>query len=721
LILTAQYDIYGYLSCHHLAAIRETELMAEQTHKKSHVLLIYLGLIVSVLAAYEQVRGYKFVDFDDRQYVFENPHVKGGFTVGDVKWAFTTTRASNWHPLTWFSHMLDWQLFGPNAGGHHIVSLLFHIANALLLFLVLKRMTGALWQSAFVAALFALHPLHVESVAWVSERKDVLSAFFWLLTMWAYVWYTEQPGTKRYLLIVLFFALGLMAKPMLVTLPFVLLLLDYWPLGRLRWGGKKMSPAGPAGLNRHPSSALHLVVEKLPLFALSAASSVVTCIAQQTGAAIKSIEAFPLKLRIFNAAASYLGYVGKIFYPVHLAVFYPYSKAISFGPAVLLVGTLVVLAFWARRRPWLAVGSLWYLGTLVPVIGLVQVGDQAMADRYTYLPSVGVFIAVAWGAAEITAKWKHQKIVLATFAALVLTVLFVCTRVQVGYWKNDSSLFKHALDVTENNAIMHERYATALLEQGKLDEAFSHYEQALRLRPEIYRAYAGMGLVFLKRQQNDKAIECFRQALRLYPDYTVDLNNLGVLLAEQGKTDEALADFQKAVRCDPDYARSYYNIALLKVGQKEHGQAIKYLQTALQKKPDWPEASSKLAECYLVTGDMNQAVNYWRKTLESDPNDIKTLNNLAWFLATTEDANLQNPTEAVKYAKRIFELTGSYQQPVFLDTLAAAYAAAGNFPEAVKTAGQALKLLEAAGRKDLAEKVRRELELYKSGRPYREK
>jgi tetratricopeptide (TPR) repeat protein len=683
-------------------------------------ILICAVLALTTFIVYERVRNYDFVSYDDVGYVYGNQHVRAGLTAAGVKWAFTTTDTGNWHPLTWLSLMLDCQLFGIKPGWNHMINVLFHVANTLLLFIVLRRMTGALWRSAFVAALFALHPLHVESVAWIAERKDVLSGFFWMLTMLAYVRYTERTGIKRYLLMLLFFALGLMAKPMLVTLPFVLLLLDYWPLGRLKWAAKDRGEN--ISNSRRFSSVFHLVAEKLPLFALSAASSAAVYIAQQKGGTMTSMEVLPLGFRVINAATSYLDYVVKIFYPANLAVLYPYPKTFRMSAVIiLLVGIAALFIFLARRRPWVTVGSLWYLGTLVPVIGIVQVGSQATADRYTYLPSIGIFIAVAWGAAEITARWKYQKIVLGALAALVLSALFVCTRVQVGYWKNDFTLYKHALEVTTNNSYMHERYATALEGQGKLGQAVYHYEQALQISPGMYWVYTKLGLIFLGQGKTNEAIEYFEKTLQLKPDYPIALNNLGVLLADQGKTDEAESNFEKAIRAEPDYLRSYYNMGKLKNRQKEYAQAVEYLEAALQKNPDWPEVCSALAEDYLIMGNAKQAAKYWRRVLELDPNDIKTLNNLAWLLATAEDPNLQDPADAVTYAEKIFKLTGSYQQPVLLDTLAAAYAAAGNFPKAVKTAEQALKLLEAAGRKDLAEKVRRELELYKSGRPYREK
>jgi len=627
-----------------------------KTPKKYWSLCIYVALAVGSFAAFEPVRNNGFVNYDDGSYVTENPYVKAGLTSDSIRWAFTTTRASNWHPLTWLSHMLDCQLFGTNPGWHHLTNLLFHIANTLLLFAVLKRMTGALWCSAFVAGAFALHPLHVESVAWIAERKDVLSGFFWMLTMWIYVRYTERPGISRYLLILLSFALGLMAKPMLVTLPFVLLLLDYWPLGRLQWISKKaeksLTPAESTSLKRHFSPPFHLVVEKIPLFVLSAASSVITCIAQQRGGAMALVERLPLKFRIINAATSYLSYIFKMFYPTRLAVLYPYSEKFHMSAVVLLlIGVLVLLNRWARGRGWLTVGLLWYLGTLVPVIGLVQVGIQAMADRYTYLPSIGIFIIVAWGAAELGARWHFRRVWLGISTGLVLAILLICTRMQVRYWQNSFILCEHVLAVTKDNSTIHNNYGCALFENDQLDEAVMH----------------------------------FREALRINPQYSMARKNLGKALLKQG-------NFSEAVRC-------FNTVLLIKTG--------------------WPDVYDSLGLAYSKLGKDNLAITNLTKSIELDSNSAHNFNNLAWVLATTKDTKLQNPTDALTYAQRAYELAEP-NQPAFLDTLAVAYAAAGNFPEAVKTAEKAIKLAEAAGEKDLAKEIQERLGLYKSGQPYRE-
>lgn len=464
--------------------------MGDTINMQQHRLerLVCLLLIVATLAVFQQLPEYDFVNIDDYYYVTENVHVTRGLTREGIIWAFTTLHANNWHPLTWLSHMLDCQLFGLKPGMHHLTNLLLHMANSTLLLLVLKRMTGALWRSAFAAALFALHPLHVESVAWVAERKDVLSTLFWLLTVWGYAGYVEYPGRNRYLLVLLFFALGLMAKPMLVTLPFILLLLDYWPLGRVKlWESRE---GGSGGIQR--SSALHLVREKIPFFALTLASGIVTVVAQYKGGAVRSLNLLPLDVRIANALVSYVGYIGKMIWPQHLAIFYPHPGALPtwqvVGAGLLLLSLSIILLRAAGRFPYLGVGWLWYLGTLVPVIGLVQVGDQAMADRYTYVPLIGLFVLIAWGIPDLMARWRYRQIALTISAVIVVFCCTVSTWSHVKHWRNGTALFTHAVNVTADNALAHDGLGFALARQGRLDEAIAHYSEALRIKPGYAKA-----------------------------------------------------------------------------------------------------------------------------------------------------------------------------------------------------------------------------------------
>jgi tetratricopeptide (TPR) repeat protein len=505
--------------------------------KKSWLFCIYAVLILSTLVAYEPLRHNGFVNWDDGDYVTENQHVMDGITPESFLWAFTTLHAYNWHPLTWLSLMLDSELFGLSPFWFHSVNLLFHIANTLLLFWVLQRMTSAIWQSAFVAALFALHPLHVESVVWIAERKDVLSGFFWMLTVAAYIHYSQKPCMTRYLLIVLFLGMGLMAKPMLVTLPFVLLLLDYWPLQRLE--------------GKYPHRRLiQLIIEKTPLLVLVIFSSIATYAIQQKG-----IQHIPLDIRICNAIVSYFGYLNKMIYPRGLAVFYPFSD-LSYGRAIiylvqLLVVSAVIIYFAARGRRYLLVGWLWYLGTLVPVIGFVQVGEQAMADRYTYLPSIGIFIIVAWGVADFL-KGRSFRVVPAIIAVTVLFALLVGTRAQVAYWKDSLTLWKRAVDVTSNNYMMENNYGCALLEIGNIKDALKHFEMALQINPQYCDALANKGAALLALGRADEAVTSLAESLQIEPNDAEVHTVLAKALIKKGKKDEALSHLNTALKFKPD-------------------------------------------------------------------------------------------------------------------------------------------------------------------------
>jgi tetratricopeptide (TPR) repeat protein len=536
-------------------------------HKKDQGLerLVCLFLIVGTLTVFWQVQHHDFIELDDRVYVTDNDHVQAGLTKEGVVWAFTTFHAANWHPLTWLSHMLDCQLFGVRPGMHHLTNLLIHIANSILLLLVLNTMTGALWRSAFVAALFALHPLHVESVAWVSERKDVLSTLFWLLTMWGYARYVDHPGLNRYLMVLLLFALGLMAKPMLVTLPFVLLLLDYWPFGRVQL---RQSSKG-SYTEAQGSSAFHLVLEKAPLFALAAVSSVLTLLAQYKAGALKTLDIIPVEFRSANALVSYMSYIGKMIWPHNLAVFYPHPgmvpmwQAVGAGLFLVCLSILFVIPVGAGRRfPYLTVGWLWYLGTLVPVIGLVQVGSQAMADRYTYIPLIGLFIMISWSSYDFVRGWRNTRVVLAISTGVVLLALMACTWVQVGLWKNSTTLFKHAFNVTDNNYKAHNLMGIALERQGRLKEALRQYSEALRIKSDYPEAYYNTGNVLMRQKRLKEALRQYSEALRIKPEYPEAHNNMGVALARQGRLKEAINHFYAALRIKPDFSDAHDNLGV---------------------------------------------------------------------------------------------------------------------------------------------------------------
>ncbi len=504
---------------------------------KYYVPLICIALALINLAVYLQVLSHDFIDFDDDLYVTKNTNVQAGLTWQGIKWAFTTNQAYNWHPLTWISHMLDCQLYGLNPAGHHLTNVIFHIANTLFLFLVFKRMTGNLWRSAFVAALFALHPLHVESVAWVSERKDVLSTFFLLLTMWFYIRYTHHPRLADYLLVMLTMALGLMTKQMLVTLPLVLLLLDYWPLQRFTWPLKQKDRKGATAT----TSLSRCFVEKVPLLALSFIASLIVLHVQSKSALVRNTIQIPIALRTANAILVYTKYITKMFWPLHLGVLYPHPETnlqlwqvLAAGLPLLCITAIVFRL--SRNRRWLIVGWLWYLGTLVPVIGLVQVGLQSMADRYTYVPLIGLFTIIAWGTAELIVKLKYKNIILAAGAGMVLLVLSVLTWLQLSHWKNSITLFEHTVAVTTNNDIMHYNLGSLLLQQGKADQTIKHWSEAVRIRPNQPTIHKNLALLFTQQGKNDEAIQHYRQALKYRPNDTAAYNNLKALLAIQKKS-----------------------------------------------------------------------------------------------------------------------------------------------------------------------------------------
>ena len=506
-------------------------------------LWICLFLVVSVLVIYWPAGGYEFISYDDPQYVVDNDPVRRGLTFEGIKWAFTALYAFNWHPITWLSHMLDVELYGMNAGAHHLTNVLFHIFNSILLFLLLHRMTGAMWRSAMVAALFAVHPLHVESVAWISERKDVLSAFFGFLALLAYTEYVKRPGWMRYGAALLLFALGLMSKPMLVTFPFLMLVLDYWPLNRY---------AEEVGFRRF----LFLVKEKLPFFALSAISCLVTMIAQGRGGAVASLESYSFGVRLVNALVAYSAYLGKMIWPMNLAIFYPHPGMRPLWQvigAVVVIGGISVAAFiWTRRWPWLRVGWLWYLGTLVPVIGLVQVGYLCMADRYTYIPLIGVFIAVVWMSHEAFYFRRNKMRGLILAGVAIPAVLMLIAVNQVKCWENSAGVYSCALRNSTGNYLAHNNLGVIHTGIGNHSIAIAHYREAIKFFPDYATAYRNLGVSLLALGEKDAAIEHFRKAFQIVPQASPKAHNdFGVLLAGQGRLDEAISHFQKALELDP--------------------------------------------------------------------------------------------------------------------------------------------------------------------------
>ena len=732
------------------------------TTRRTVIICALLG--AATLAAYWPVTGCAFLNYDDNVFVTQNPQVTGGLSRASVVWAFHTGLGGNWQPLTWLSHLLDVQLFGLKPGWHHFINLLFHLVNALLLYLLLQRSTGAAWRSAAVAGLFALHPLHVESVAWVAERKDVLSGFFFMLTLWAYVRYAQvqslesgvpspesvisdqssaisgdqttdhgprttqpaSPVTRHatrawffYALALLFHALGLMSKPMLVTVPFVMLLLDYWPLGRLQ-----ISPHAP-----RPTALRPLLLEKLPFFALSAASSVVAFLVQRASESVYPLEALPLTQRAMNALVAYAAYLEQTFWPVGLAVLYPLPHTLPASTVIISGALLLGLTLWAvasvQRGPYVTVGWFWYLGMLVPVIGLVQVGWQARADRYTYLPLIGVFIAMVWTAVELCQRWRGRprglraRMVWSLAAAVVLLACGLRTRDQLRHWRSSENLFRQATAVTKDNWLAHYNLAGSLRDQQRFDEAVTEYERAIGIHPDYVHAHINLGNLLLRRGQVDEAIGHWRKALEIRPKDAPTHNNLATALLGRGQVDEAITHLQQALESDPGLAIAHNSLgnALLRKGQLD--EAIKHFQEAVKLRPDFARALCSLGGALLRKGRVTEARAHYQAAVAVQPATAPVLTTVAWALATCPAPGVRDGPRAVELAEQAWRLAGD-ANPAVLGTLAAAYAETGRFPEAVTAAQRALGLATAQGNPRQAEVLRSQLALYQNSTPFRD-
>lgn len=806
--------------------------------------LVPLVLMLTTVALYWPVRHHEFVWLDDPDYVTENAFVKMGLSWESVTWAFTHTFSSNWHPLTWLSHMLDWQWFGPNAGGHHLTSVFFHAINSALLLGFLHTATGAFWRSALVAALFAWHPTHVESVAWVSERKDVLSTCFGLLSLWTYVKYARSEKTSTsdpfadtshftfhasrwYWLTLLFLACGLMSKPMLVTWPCVMLLLDFWPLRRIAHSTRHAPEIIPntRRLLELAPCLRRLLLEKLPFLALVIASCVITILTQDKWRSLAKADQLPLEYRLLNAVVSYAAYLGKMLWPADLAAFYPFPAEPPWEPALLcslllgIVTFLIVRQF--QRRPFLLTGWFWYLGTLVPVIGIVQVGGQAMADRYTYVPSIGFFVALVWWGAELAGTTKARRWGLSILAIVAIVACLPLSARQVATWKNSRTLFEQARRVTTGNFIALNTLGELLRREGRLDEAITYFREAVAAGPLYAPAWCGLGMALYQNGQKEEGIACHRQALKLNPDDPQALDNLGLLLFWENRPEEAEPLLRHAVTVRPGFAEAHAHLASVLAALGRNEEALEHLNTAVRFKPEAhairlgraamlmkqgrvDEAhaefrtvvaqqpgnldarlamagllmeSGRIAEAteefrHVVTqsptnipaldglgyalaqngqvdeaqrcfeaavalsptngfarlhlgmmlqrkGEVAAAMTEYRRAIESNPQLTAALNNLAWLQATHPDAALRNGAEAVSLAKRACELTQE-REPIFIGTLAAAYAEAGQFAEAVAAAERARDLAQEAGLTEVARRNEELLDLYRSGKPYRE-
>jgi tetratricopeptide (TPR) repeat protein len=617
---------------------------------------ICLLLIAAVSLTFGPVRSFEFVNYDDPDYVSANPHVQAGLTWQSTHWAFTSGHASNWHPITWLSHMLDWEFFGSNPGPQHLVSVAFHIVNTVLLFLVLRRMTGAHWRSALVAALFGLHPLRVESVAWISERKDVLSGLFLLLTLGAYARYVQSvrsPGFSRpsvpelsalsktstlapsqresalqncrsaptwfwYSLALLGFTLGLMSKPTLVTLPFWLLLLDYWPFQRLDLGKNDSKAAFP------------LLIEKVPFLLLAAGSSVVTFLVQRRGGAVSI--GLSLSERIANALVSYARYLGKTIWPQNLSVLYPHPGHWPawqvVGSGLLLVIIVVIVVRFARTRPYLPVGWFWFMGGLVPVIGLVQVGVQSMADRYTYLPSIGLFLCIVWGISELVRNWPLPRPVIGTFAVASVIVCALVTAHQIRFWHDSEALFQRAIEVTSNNYLAYNNLGFDLGKKGKFQEAKENYGRSLAINPQYPDALNNMGFALAGEKKYDEAIPFYETALRVSPKQPEIRNNLGNALSELGRTKEAIEQYTIVLSENPEHAEAHNNLGIALAMQGRVDEAVGHFRTAIRLKPDYAGALSNLGNALAAEHKFAEAIQEYQESLRFNPTDAQAHNNL---------------------------------------------------------------------------------------------
>ena len=654
--------------------------------------LVYLALTAIAWLVFGQTLRHDFVNFDDHVYVYDNPLVRGGLTINGLVGAFTHPHARNWHPLTTISHMLDCQLYGLNAGGHHFTSVALHTIAVLLLFRVLRVATGALWPSAFVAALFAIHPLHVESVAWVSERKDVLSAVFFMLTLAAYVRYARAPSPGRYFIVAMIFALGLMSKPMLVTVPFVLLLFDYWPLRRFDKVARLKPGVGiTSWLNRKPSL---LFLEKTPLLVLSGLSCLVTIWAQDQATGL--LEQLPFTWRLNNALVSYVEYVWQTFWPARLAVFYPHpNNPLSIWQFTLATALLLAVSataiFLRKKRPYLLTGWFWYVGMLVPVIGIVQIGEQGHADRYTYLPHIGLFLLIVWAAVDLAVAWHLRRKYLWLAATTTITVLTYGAAVQTSFWKNSEGLWDHALSVTSNNDFAHNNLGFLYLQRGELDKAISDFEMALKIRSSNSQTRYNLGTALVHM-------------------------NLANALARKGRPEEAIVHYEEAVRLRPDYGDAYYNFGSVLFQQGRIDDAIAQWQKALAIQPNDAAAHTSLGNAFLQKGWPEEAIVHYQSALQIDPGEVNARNNMAWVLATSSDPSIRNGAKAVSLAAEAVEISGG-KDAIFFRTLAASYGECGKFADAIAAAEKGQRIAISRGDSHLARTLEKDIALYRADIP----
>ncbi len=699
--------------------------------------LVCLILVAGVLAVYSPVRHSDYIVCDDLAYVVDNPHVSNGLSAASIKWSFTTLHAANWHPLTWLSLMLDCQLWGPSARAIHVTSAALHALSAVLLFLVLKRLTNRMWPSALVAAIFALHPLHVESVAWASERKDVLSGFFFVVSLWCYARYTDRRTIVRYAMLLIAFALALLSKPMVVTLPFVLLLLDYWPLERTR-----------------RQSLRFLILEKLPLLALSVASSVITYIAQRHGGAVVSVAIYPLRYRIQNALISYARYLGKTIWPTNLAFFYPpvlkdYSALLTVVSVAVLIATTTAVVLAGPKRRYLPVGWFWFLGMLFPVIGIVQVGMQSMADRYVYLPLIGLSIMFAYGAADLMRSWNWR--VTATGAAILIAACAALTWWQVQFWKDGLVLFDHALAVAPDNAFERNNLGAEHGRRNQLQSAIDQYRRAIQLDPTFVPAYIGIGRAHMLLGDYADAANAFETAQKLTSSTSaLAESNLGVLAGLQNDPIAAILHFRRSLEIDPDQPEAEANLAmtLMKTGDlvsaeramrhvlhtnpsgsdrhyelglilvREHklAEAESEFRRSLELNPRAPQVLYELATLELNSNRVPEAIATLNQAVACDNSYLPAVHALAWVLATNPAVPASDAPDALRWATRADEIS-HHRDPEVIDTLAAAHARSGDFAGAIALGNEARALAESGGDQSLTKQIAAHLKAFSQNQP----
>jgi tetratricopeptide (TPR) repeat protein len=757
-------------------------LLQKQNHPKNHAsissryqtLAICTFLLLAVGLVFVQTVGHDFINLDDNKYVYENPLVAYGLSVQGIVWAFTQSYAANWVPVTWISFMVDHQLYGFHAGGYHLTNVLLHAATAMLLFLALSRLTGRVWPSALVAALFAVHPLRAESVAWVTERKDVLSGLCFMLTLAAYGDYVRhRPSLVRYLAVMAFFALGLLSKAMLVTLPLVLLLLDYWPLGRFAASACRGSTPSKTPLHRNgvgnPGSATfmeavlgrfplpwRMVIEKLPLLFLVAIVGVVTVSVQ--GQALGANDFIPWQWRVNNALISYVRYLGQLFFPAGLAPLYP-PGVLHFplwqvlGSVLILLGVTAATLVWRRKYPYLLVGWLWYLGMLLPVIGLLHVGITAQADRFTYLTEIGPCIALVWAAADARRSWSGPRWACAMAASLMLAVLMGSAWRQTSFWHDSETLWNHTLACTSRNCVAHNSLGVFLVDQGRLDEAKTHYQASLEIDPQDVDPHLNLASVLAVQGRFDEAVACYQKALQIQPDFPKGHGDLGDLLAHLGRLDEALdhyrkaselqpddavahrtlgdllgrlgrfdeafAHFQKALEIAPDDADTHNNFGWALRAQGQMKAAMAQFERALAIQPDNAEAHYNVGVALGGQGRFHEAMDHCRRALKIKPDKIAFQQRLAWMLATCPEASLRGGAEAIELAQRVNQSYGGERLDA-LDTLAAAYAEGGRFPEALAAARKALDIATQHNDRASRDALQARIALYQSGQPFRQ-